>query len=75
MELSRNNMPTYVPALKLSKLLLKLLQFGGPFWRNPIHSTDFVGGLLEQVKLTKDKYGTHDRMVGLLTVVQEVGNC
>ena len=35
---------------------------------------DFVGGLLEQVKLAKDRYGTQDRMVGLLTVVQEVGS-
>ena len=35
---------------------------------------NFVGGLLEQVKLTKDRYGTQDRMVGLLTVVQEVGS-
>ena len=52
--------------------LLKLLQLGGPIWQDPIHNVEFVRSLLDDVKLAKDKYGTHDRMVGLLTVVQEV---
>ena len=33
---------------------------------------EFVSSLLNDVKMAEGKYGTHDRMVGLLTVVQEV---
>ena len=44
-------------------------QIGGPIWIAPIHDSSFVSELLES--LDEDKFGTHDRMKGMLTVVSK----
>ena len=45
---------------------------GGPIWIDPIHDQDFVQSLLQGDGLSwRDKYGTADRMVGMLSVVAE----
>ena len=45
---------------------------GGPIWIDPIHDQGFVQSLLQDGGLSwRDKYGTADRMVGMLSVVAE----
>ncbi|KAG2180271.1 hypothetical protein INT43_004060 [Umbelopsis isabellina] len=44
---------------------------GGPAWIAPIHNTDFVAKMLDHVKENEDKFGTSDRMKGMLTVIHE----
>jgi tRNA (guanine26-N2/guanine27-N2)-dimethyltransferase len=45
---------------------------GGPMWSDPIHDGDFLGKLMEFVRSEKaEKLGTHARLVGMLSVVQE----
>ncbi|KAG4093089.1 N2,N2-dimethylguanosine tRNA methyltransferase [Neocallimastix lanati (nom. inval.)] len=44
---------------------------GGPFYSDPIHDPEFVKEMLEHVKESEDKYKTHKRMLGMLTVISE----
>ncbi|KAK3098987.1 hypothetical protein FSP39_024964 [Pinctada imbricata] len=44
---------------------------GGPIWAVPIHDTDFVGRVIKHVEQNKDKFKTSDRILGMLTVIQE----
>jgi len=44
---------------------------GGPFYSNPIHDPEFVKEMLEHVKASEDRYKTHKRMIGMLTVISE----
>ncbi|KAJ3121995.1 tRNA methyltransferase 1 [Nowakowskiella sp. JEL0407] len=48
---------------------------GGPMWLGPLHNKEFVSKWLEHIKNSNtDKYGTHARMLGMVTVISEVGN-
>ncbi|KAF9464736.1 tRNA methyltransferase [Collybia nuda] len=47
------------------------LHVAGPMWSGPIHNTDFVARVLEDLELNQDKYGTATRMKGMLTVAKE----
>lgn len=49
-------------------------QLGGPIWSAPMHDTEFVQGLLEEVQFRAQDYNTAARIKGLLTVISEV-NC
>ncbi|KAL7043139.1 hypothetical protein ACKWTF_001407 [Chironomus riparius] len=45
---------------------------GGPIWNSQIHDWDFLGELLKFVKSEKgQKLGTYNRILGVLSVVQE----
>jgi tRNA (guanine26-N2/guanine27-N2)-dimethyltransferase len=44
---------------------------GGPAWIAPLHNKDFVAKMLDHVKENEDKFGTSDRMKGMLTVIGE----
>ncbi|CAO3595152.1 unnamed protein product [Absidia cylindrospora] len=44
---------------------------GGPAWIAPLHDKDFVGKMLQHVKDSEQSYGTHKRMKGMLSVIQE----
>ena len=46
------------------------MQLGGPIWSDSIHD---AAGLLEEVNVSANKYGTIDRIKGLLPVIAEVG--
>lgn len=37
---------------------------GGPMWKEPIHSSDFVDRLLKNVKEQPDQFKTSDRIIG-----------
>jgi hypothetical protein len=51
------------------------LHVAGPMWSAPIHNKAFVGGVLEHLEENKDKYGTAQRMHGMLTLAHEVSIC
>ena len=47
---------------------------GGPYWIAPIHDRKFVRKILANLELVEEhdkKFGTLDRMIGMLTVVEE----
>jgi len=44
---------------------------GGPLWAYAIHDQTFVNRVLERVQLNRTKFGTSDRMIGMLTLVSE----
>lgn len=44
---------------------------GGPFWNRALHDKTFVQSALSHVKANKDLFGTHDRMIGMLSVCSE----
>ena len=48
-----------------------VFHMGGPIWTDPIHDADFVAGLLRQCTDEPERFGTHKRMQGMLSVVQE----
>lgn len=41
-------------------------------WSGPIHDSDFVSSVLDDLENNQDKYGTAARMKGMLTVAKEV---
>ncbi|KAH9063312.1 N2 N2-dimethylguanosine tRNA methyltransferase [Lactarius vividus] len=47
------------------------LHVAGPMWNGPIHDSQFIGGILEHLEGSEDKYGTSTRMKGMLTVAKE----
>ncbi|KAH9050649.1 N2 N2-dimethylguanosine tRNA methyltransferase [Lactarius hengduanensis] len=47
------------------------LHVAGPMWNGPIHDSQFIGGILEHLEGSEDKYGTSIRMKGMLTVAKE----
>ncbi|KAH9001144.1 N2 N2-dimethylguanosine tRNA methyltransferase [Lactarius akahatsu] len=47
------------------------LHVAGPMWNGPIHDPQFIGGILEHLESSEDKYGTSTRMKGMLTVAKE----
>ncbi|KAH9043109.1 N2 N2-dimethylguanosine tRNA methyltransferase [Lactarius pseudohatsudake] len=47
------------------------LHVAGPMWNGPIHDSPFIGGILEHLEGSEDKYGTSIRMKGMLTVAKE----
>ncbi|KAH9180678.1 N2 N2-dimethylguanosine tRNA methyltransferase [Lactarius sanguifluus] len=47
------------------------LHVAGPMWNGPIHDSQFIGGILEHLESSEDKYGTSARMKGMLTVAKE----
>lgn len=44
---------------------------GGPIWKEPIHNVEFVDKLLKSVKEKPDLFKTSDRIIGLLSVIEE----
>ncbi|GAB5592984.1 RNA methyltransferase tRNA(m5U54)methyltransferase [Umbelopsis nana] len=46
-------------------------RIGGPTWIAPIHNKDFVTKMLDHVKANEEKFGTSERMKGMLTVINE----
>ncbi|KAI8997460.1 N2,N2-dimethylguanosine tRNA methyltransferase [Pilobolus umbonatus] len=44
---------------------------GGPAWGANIHDKSFVEKMLQHVKENEDKYGTSQRMKGMLSVIKE----
>uniref|UniRef100_A0A915DCW1 tRNA (guanine(26)-N(2))-dimethyltransferase n=1 Tax=Ditylenchus dipsaci TaxID=166011 RepID=A0A915DCW1_9BILA len=51
----------------------KTIHMAGPIYTAPMHDTEFVKRLLQGIKETPqdDRLGTHERMLGVLTVVSE----
>ncbi|PCH38052.1 guanine-N2--methyltransferase [Wolfiporia cocos MD-104 SS10] len=47
------------------------LHVAGPMWSGSIHDPAFIAKVLEHVEMSEDKYGTHARMKGMLTVAKE----
>ncbi|XP_064649404.1 tRNA (guanine(26)-N(2))-dimethyltransferase-like [Lineus longissimus] len=43
----------------------------GPIWSDRIHDFDFLGRVIEGVKKNKDKFGTAERMIGMLSMMHE----
>ncbi|XP_069739236.1 tRNA (guanine(26)-N(2))-dimethyltransferase isoform X2 [Phaenicophaeus curvirostris] len=46
-------------------------QLGGPIWAEPLHDADFVARLLWALEQNPGRFGTEQRMRGLLSVVTE----
>ncbi|KAI9288420.1 N2,N2-dimethylguanosine tRNA methyltransferase [Umbelopsis sp. AD052] len=46
-------------------------RIGGPTWVAPIHNKDFVSKMLQHVNDHEGKFGTSDRMKGMLSVINE----
>lgn len=44
---------------------------GGPIWSSNLHDNSFVNELMNHVKANGTHLGTYDRILGMLTVVQE----
>lgn len=44
---------------------------GGPIWKEPIHNAEFVKKLLESVKEQSGLFRTSERIIGLLSVIEE----
>ncbi|KAI9349626.1 N2,N2-dimethylguanosine tRNA methyltransferase, partial [Obelidium mucronatum] len=49
------------------------LHVGGPFFSGRIHNQEFVAKMIQHVKdgIAEEKFKTHVRMLGMLTVIQE----
>ncbi len=47
-------------------------KMGGPIWSEPIHDKTFVSKLLEIVDAEGETFASHERLLGLLTTVNEV---
>jgi tRNA (guanine26-N2/guanine27-N2)-dimethyltransferase len=47
------------------------LTVAGPFYGGAIHDKEFVGKMVKHVKENPKKYGTQDRMIGMLSVLGE----
>lgn len=46
---------------------------GGPVYLDPIHEKSFIFSLLAQLKdCSEELYGTHSRMLGMVTMISEV---
>lgn len=43
-------------------------------WLGPLHDQGFVGDLLENLEVEKERYGTYARMKGMLTTARDVGH-
>ena len=41
-------------------------------WSGTLHDKEFLTRVLEHVETNKDKYGTYDRMKGMVTLAKEV---
>lgn len=41
-------------------------------WSGTLHDKEFLARVLEHVEANKDKYGTYDRMKGMVTLAKEV---
>ncbi|CAN1319724.1 Probable tRNA (guanine(26)-N(2))-dimethyltransferase 2 [Linum perenne] len=52
----------------------KKFNMGGPIWSAPIHDTEWVTSILEDVKSIKDRYPAFDRISAVLTTISEVKN-
>ncbi|ORX88056.1 N2,N2-dimethylguanosine tRNA methyltransferase [Basidiobolus meristosporus CBS 931.73] len=44
---------------------------GGPFWGANIHDKEFVTRFLKNIKESKDRFKTHPRMMGMVSVISE----
>ncbi|KAI8340085.1 N2,N2-dimethylguanosine tRNA methyltransferase [Chlamydoabsidia padenii] len=44
---------------------------GGPAWIAGLHDKTFVSNMLQHIKDNEQNYGTHTRMKGMVTVIQE----
>lgn len=44
---------------------------GGPIWKEPIHDVEFVRRLLKSIKERPELFKTSDRIIGLLSVIEE----
>eukprot|EP01134_Creolimax_fragrantissima_P001174 CFRG1174T1 len=44
---------------------------GGPVWNRALHNKEYVNKVIEHTKANQAKYGTFDRMLGMLTVASE----
>ncbi|CAN1124937.1 Probable tRNA (guanine(26)-N(2))-dimethyltransferase 1 [Linum perenne] len=49
----------------------KKFNMGGPIWSAPIHDTEWVTSILEDVKSIKDRYPAFDRISAVLTTISE----
>jgi len=67
------------PVDRRCRFCQKTFQVGGPIWTDPIHNVDFVRSLLDRLtgsggreeSVETQRFGTQDRMVGMLSVVAE----
>ena len=73
-------LPTGPPVDNRCKYCDHTFQIGGPFWVAPMHDSKFVEQLLQNLEnvnnlsstnTSEKKFGTFDRMLGMLTVVEE----
>merc|ERR1711894_704993 len=73
-------LPTGPPMSNPCKYCDHQFQMGGPFWIAPIHDNIFVEQLLQNLEnkidmnsteMCENKFGTFDRMIGMLTVAGE----
>lgn len=46
-------------------------QIGGPVWADPICNINFIDNVIDSVSKEKDKLGTSDRIIGMLTLQKE----
>ena len=78
-------LPTGPPVNNRCKYCDHTFQMGGPFWLAPIHDKAFVEKLIVRLEnddtllatgISGDKFGTFDRMLGMLSVVyEELDDC
>lgn len=47
------------------------LTVAGPLYGGAIHDKEFVGKMVKHVKENPGKYGTQDRMIGMLSIIGE----
>ena len=64
-------LPTGPPVNSKCEFCERPFLIGGPFWLAPIHDPSFVERLLASVTAEPSKFGTVDRMIGMLSVVSE----
>ena len=67
-------LPTGPPVTNRCNYCDHAFQMGGPFWIAPIHDHTFVRQLLQSLDNANNndkKFGTFDRIIGMLSVVEE----
>eukprot|EP01080_Neovahlkampfia_damariscottae_P004843 gene4843-8428_t len=46
-------------------------KMAGPFYNQPIHNQDFVKQVIKHAEENKDKFSTHKRIIGMMSVISE----
>lgn len=47
------------------------LKIAGPVWTGPLHDTKFINQVIDHIEQSECKYGTKDRILGMLNVAAE----